>query len=83
MISEAPELRVEGGRVSHSWCLCIVNHGYGGLGGGRDGCGGWYVCGTKPGGVRCMSGVAGALPECEVKKLMTPDHTAIQVRTSV
>ena len=37
MISEALELHVEGGRVSHSWCICAVSHGYGGLGGGRDG----------------------------------------------
>ena len=34
MISEALEIRVEGGRVSHSWCMCVVGHGYGGLGGG-------------------------------------------------
>ena len=36
MISEVLELRVEGGQVSHSWCMCVVSHGYGGLGGGRD-----------------------------------------------
>ena len=24
MISEALELRVEGGRVSHKWCMCVV-----------------------------------------------------------
>ena len=29
-----------------------------------------------------MSGDAGVLPECEVKTLMTPDHTAVQVRIS-
>ena len=29
-----------------------------------------------------MLGDAGALPECEVKTLMTPDHTAFQVRSS-
>ena len=28
---------MEGGRVSHSWCMGVVSHGYGGLGGGRDG----------------------------------------------
>ena len=33
MISEALLLRVEGGRVSHSWGMCVVSHGYGGLGG--------------------------------------------------
>ena len=31
MISEALELRVEGRRVSHSWCMCVICHGYGGL----------------------------------------------------
>ena len=30
MISEALELRVLGGRVSHSWCMGAVCHGYGG-----------------------------------------------------
>ena len=47
MISEALELRLEGGRVSHSWCMCVVTHGYSGLGVGRVSDGGWYVCGTK------------------------------------
>ena len=51
MISEALELYVEGGLVSHSWCVSVVGHGYGGLGAGRDGCGGWYACGTKSGGL--------------------------------
>ena len=27
----------------------VVSHGYGELGGGRDGSGGWYACGEKPG----------------------------------
>ena len=49
MISEALELLVESGRVCHSWCMCVVGHGYGGLGGGRDKGGGWYACVTKPG----------------------------------
>ena len=26
MISEALELYVEGGRVSHSWCICVASH---------------------------------------------------------
>ena len=56
----------EGGRVSHIWCMCVVSHGYGGLGGGGDGCGGWQACVTKPGGVVSMSGDAGALPEYNV-----------------
>ena len=34
MISEALDLRVEGGRVSNSWCMDVVSHGYGGLGQG-------------------------------------------------
>ena len=41
MISEALEQHVEGVRVSHSWCMGVVNHGHGGLDGGRDGGGGW------------------------------------------
>ena len=40
MISDALELCVEGGRVSHSWCMCVVSPGYGELGGGRNGGGG-------------------------------------------
>ena len=31
MISEALELYVEGGRVSHIWCMCVVGNGIGGL----------------------------------------------------
>ena len=41
MISVALELCVDGGGVSHSWC--VVSHGYGGLVGGRDGGGEWYA----------------------------------------
>ena len=41
MISEALELSVEGGRVSHSWCMSVVSHRYDGLGADRDGDGGW------------------------------------------
>ena len=26
----------------------VVSHGYNGLGGGMNGGGGWYACGTKP-----------------------------------
>ena len=62
MISEALELRVEGGRVSQGWCMCVVSHGYGGLGGGRDGGGGRYACGTKPRGWLHVA----AFQECEV-----------------
>ena len=49
MITEALELYVEGGRVSHSWCMCVA--GYGGLGGGRHRGGGSYEYGTKPRGL--------------------------------
>ena len=42
-------LCVEGGRVSHSWWVCVVSHGYGGLDGGRDGDGGLYAFWTKSG----------------------------------
>ena len=41
MISEALKLRLVGGRVSYSWCMCVASNGYGGLGWGRDGGGGW------------------------------------------
>ena len=37
MFSEALELYVEGGLVSHSWCMCVVCHSYSGLDGGRNG----------------------------------------------
>ena len=33
MISEALELRVESGQVSHICRMCVVSHGYVGLGG--------------------------------------------------
>ena len=75
------ELRVEGGRVDHSWCMGVVSHGYGWLGEGRDGGGGWLASGTKPGAVGHMSGDAGALPVCTVKTLMIPVHTSCQVHS--
>ena len=70
---------MEGGRVNHSWCMAVDSHGYGGLGRGRDGGGGWCLCWTGSGGFGCMSGDVGALPECEV---MTPDNTALLVCSS-
>ena len=33
--------------------MCAVCHGYGGLGGGRDGGGGWYACDKAEGLVAC------------------------------
>ena len=65
MISEAIVLRVEGRRVGHSLCMCVVSHGFDGLGGASDGGGGLYACETRPGD-GCMSGDAGAFQECEV-----------------
>ena len=46
--------------------MCVVIHGYGGLGGCTVGGGGWYACMTMPRGVGRMSGDAGAFPECKV-----------------
>ena len=61
MISEALELRMEGGRVSHIWCMCVVRYGYGWL--GRA----WMACmQDKARRVGRMSGYAMAFPECEV-----------------
>ena len=51
--------------------MCVVSRS---CGGGRDGGGGWYACGAKPGGVGGMSVDAGALPKC---KMMTPDRTSV------
>ena len=51
MISEALELCVEGGQVSHSWCICVVGHGYGGYSWNRDGGGELYACVTMPEGL--------------------------------
>ena len=28
---------MEGGQFSHSWCMCVFGHGYGGLGEVTDG----------------------------------------------
>ena len=79
MISEALELSVEGGRVSHCWCMCEIGPGYGG---DRDGDSGWYTCGTKLGGVVHILEDAGLLSECNVKTLMTSDLIAFQVCSS-
>ena len=81
MTLEALELYVEGGRVSHSWCMCVAGHDYGGFGVGSDEGGGWHACRIKPGVCR-MPGDAGVLPECEVTTLMTTNHTIIQMHSS-
>ena len=75
MISEALELRVECRRVNH---MSVVSHGYGGVGGGRDG-GGMH---GKARWVGRMSAGAEAFTECVVKTLMTPDHASFQVCSS-
>ena len=43
MISETLELYMEGGRVSHSWCIGVVSHGCGGLVGDRERGGGEHA----------------------------------------
>ena len=68
--------------------MCVVSHGHGGLGGGRDGGGGWYACGTKTRERRKTRGLIERrqMPEhfrVRGDTLMTPDHTAVQVRSSV
>ena len=78
-ITEALELRVEFGRVSHSWCICVVSHGYGGfdlewkkvvdgMHARQRGC-------SHVGRCRNTFRVRG-------DTLMTPDHTAVKVRSS-
>ena len=51
MISVALELRVEGGRVSHSWRMCVGSNGFGGLvvGAGMEVVDGIH-CGQSKGG---------------------------------
>ena len=64
--------------------MCVVGHSNGGLCGGRDEGGGWDACGKSRGDGR-ISADAEALPECKViliLTLMTPDHIAVQVRSS-
>ena len=78
VISEALELCVEGERVNHSWCMGVVGHGYGGLGGDRDEGGGWYSCGTRPG---WLAGRWWSISRMRGDTLKTPVHTAIQVRS--
>ena len=48
MISEVLALYYEWGTNNYSWCMCVVGHGNGGMGGGRDGGGGLDACKTKP-----------------------------------
>ena len=51
--TEALELGVKSGRVSHNWCMCVVSHRY--RGGWMEG---WVVCmRDKTRGVGRMSGI--------------------------
>ena len=72
---------MEGGRVSLSWCMCVVVMAMvGWMGAGME-----LVLGKHAGQnqvVGRMSGDAGAFPEFVENTLMTPDHTTIQVRSS-
>ena len=68
---------MEGGRVSHSWCMCVVVMAM--VGGMK------LVLGKHAGQsqvVGRMSGDAGAFPECVGNTLITPDRTTIHVRSS-
>ena len=81
MISEAPYLRVEGGRASHSWSIRVVRHGYGGL----IGAGTEVVDGMQAGqsqGSWSHVGRCRRSSRVRTDKLMTPDHTAFKVRSS-
>ena len=70
------ELRVEGCRINHSWCMCVVVMAMvGWMGAGME-----LVPGMHAGqshGISRMLGDAGAFPECEANTLITPDRTAI------
>ena len=72
---------MEGGRVSHSWCMCVVVMAMvGGMGVGME-----LVLGRHAGQsqmVGRMSGYAGAFQEYVGNTLITPDRTTIQVRSS-
>ena len=72
---------MDGGRVSHSWCMCVVVMAMvGWMGAGRE-----LVFGRHAGQsqvVGIMSGDARAFPECVGNTLITPDRTTIQVRSS-
>ena len=67
---------MEGRRVSHSWCKCVVGHSYVGSGGaGMEMVADRHAEQSQE-GVGRMSGDAGALPECKIWTMMTPDLTA-------
>ena len=72
---------MEGGRVSHSWCMCVVVMAMvGWMGAGME-----LVFGKHAGQsqvVGRMSGDAGAFPEYVGNTLIAPDRTTIHVRSS-
>ena len=77
MISEELEFCMEGGQVSHSWCMCVVIAMVAWVGGGGGG-GGWHAFVTKPRGLVACRETTGLFPS-EVKTLMISDHNAVQV----
>ena len=54
--------------------MCVVSHGYVGLGGGMDGGGGWYVCGTKPGMLVACREMRGHFPSARCYTDDTRSH---------
>ena len=79
MISEALELYVEGGRVSNSWCMCVVMVMVGWVGSWME-----VVDGPHAGQSRGWSHDGRCRSICRVRgdTLTTPDSNAIQVRIS-
>ena len=72
---------MEGGRVSHSRCMCVVVMAMvGWMGAGMELVLGKHVGQSQV--VGRMSGDAGAFPECVGNTLITPDRTIIHVRSS-
>ena len=72
---------MEGGRASHSWCMCVIVMAMvGWMGAGME-----LVLGKHAGQsqvVGRMSRYAGAFLECVGNTLITPDRTTIQVLSS-
>ena len=62
--------------------MCVVSHGYGGFGEGKNAGSGWDGYGTNTLGLGCMPGDAGALFRVRGNTLVTTDNTAIKVRSS-
>ena len=72
---------MEGGRVSHSWCMCVVLMAMvGWMGAGMELVLGRHA--VQSHAVGRMSGDAGAIPGCVGNTLITPDRTTIHVRSS-